>query len=204
MRFRTVLIAGLTSAFCVLAALPAGSTANTHLRSKLLTLSNFPTGWTVHDPTSGGGAVSGGCLAGVKHAPDSEIKVTAAFENGQFPQFEEELVSGHAGGEAYNRINRVLARCRHFSIAADGQTFTATVGAMSFPRVGKESNAYQVRFPVDGTNFAADFILFRVGSLAGLVEYADIGQPDPRQVQAFVTEAVNKIEGKPTVTPTII
>lgn len=53
-----------------------------------------------------------------------------------------------------------------------------------------------------GINAGADFVLFKVGSVAGVIEYADIGQPDPSQLQAFVTEAVNKVEGKPTVTPT--
>ncbi len=53
-----------------------------------------------------------------------------------------------------------------------------------------------------GTNAGADFVLFKAGSVAGLVEYADIGQPDPTQLHAFVTEAINKVEGKPTVTPT--
>jgi hypothetical protein len=203
MRFRTALIAGLVSALCMMAALPAGSTTNAQLRSKLLTLSNFPTGWTVHNSSSGGGALSGGCLVGIKHAADSDIKVTAAFENGQFPELQEELVSGRAGGVAYSRLNQVLSGCKHFSIAADGQNLTATVGAMSFPVVGKKSSAYEVTFSVKGTEFGIDFILFKAGSLAGLIDYADIGQPDPHQLEAFVTEAVNKIDGKPTVTPTI-
>jgi len=204
MRFRTVLIAGFASALCLVAASPAGSSTKTQLRSKLLTLSNFPTGWTIDNSASSGGAASGGCLAGVKQAPKSETKVSAAFENGQLPQFEEELVSGSAGKAAYNRLNRVLAGCKHFSVVSGGQNLTFTVGAMSFPTVGNESSAYGVTFSVKGINAGADFVLFRTGSVAGLIEYADIGQPDSSQLQAFVTEAVNKIEGKPTVTPTTL
>jgi hypothetical protein len=75
---------------------------------------------------------------------------------------------------------------------------------MSFPTVGNESSAYGVTMTVQGINAGADFVLFRLGAIAGLLEYADVGQPDPSQLQAFVIEAVNKIEGKPTVTPTTI
>jgi hypothetical protein len=41
-----------------------------------------------------------------------------------------------------------------------------------------------------------------VNPVVGVIEYADIGQPDPTQLQALVTEAVNKVTGKATVTPT--
>ena len=47
-----------------------------------------------------------------------------------------------------------------------------------------------------GINAGADFVLFKVGSVAGVIEYADIGQPDPSQLQAFVTEAVDKGRGQ--------
>jgi hypothetical protein len=203
MRFRVMLVAGLASTLCLTVVLPAGATTKAQLRSKLLSLSNFPTGWTVDNSSSGGGSVvNGGCLAGVKQAPKSETKVSAAFENGQLPELQEELVTGHGASAAYNRLNRVLAGCKHFTASSDGQTLTLTVGAMSFPSVGSESSAYGVTMEIKGINAGADFVLFRIGSIGGLIEYANIGQPDPSQLQGFVAEAVNKIEGKPTVTPT--
>jgi hypothetical protein len=55
---------------------------------------------------------------------------------------------------------------------------------------------------VDGINSGFDFILFHVGSVVGLMEYGDIGQPDIDQIQGFATEAVDKIEGKTTATST--
>jgi hypothetical protein len=36
------------------------------------------------------------------------------------------------------------------------------------------------------------------------VAYDDLSQPNVPQVKAFVTEAVNKLEGKPTVTPATV
>ena len=44
--------------------------------------------------------------------------------------------------------------------------------------------------------------MFRVGKIYGAVEYADLGTPDPDQAQAFVAEAVDKVEGKAVTTPT--
>ena len=70
MRFRFMLVAGFASTLCLMAVLPAGATTKAQLRSKLLSLSDFPTGWTVDNSSSGGGGVvNGGCLAGVKQAP---------------------------------------------------------------------------------------------------------------------------------------
>ena len=202
MRLRAMLVAGFSGTLCLMLVLPAGAATKTQLRSKLLSLSNLPTGWTVDNSSSGGGAATGGCLAGVKQAPKSETKVIAKFENGQLPDLQEELVTGHGSLAAYNRLNRVLAGCKHFTESSDGQTLTFTVGAMSFPAVGTESSAYGVTMTVKGINAGVDFVLFRIGSIAGVIEYADIGQPNSSQLQAFVTEAVNKVEGKPTVTPT--
>jgi hypothetical protein len=54
---------------------------------------------------------------------------------------------------------------------------------------------------VHGINLGADFVLFQVGSVAALVIYADIGQPDPSQLQTFVTAAADKLEGKPVPAP---
>jgi hypothetical protein len=59
-------------------------------------------------------------------------------------------------------------------------------------------------FSIEDVNAAGDFVLFRVGSIVGLILYADIGSPDSTQLQSFVTEAINQIEGKHTVTPTTL
>ena len=182
---------------------PAFALTKAQLRSKTLTISNMPTGWTVDNSSSSssGSAIGGGCLAGVKEAPKTETKVEVSFDDGQFPQLEEELATGNVGQASYNRLNHVLAKCKHFSVASNRQTVTVTVGQMSFPQVGSETKAYGLTFTADGINFGADFVLFRVGSVVGLVEYGDFGQPDPSQLQAFVTEAVNRVEGKPAAAP---
>jgi len=127
--------------------------------------------------------------------------VTVSYENGQLPQLEEELATGPGSVAAYEKLDHVLAGCKQFTAADNGKMITFTVGAMSFPPVASQSTAYSVTFSVDGINAAADIALFRAGAIVGLVLYADIGQPDPSQFQAFVTGAADKVEGKPVPTP---
>ena len=73
---------------------------------------------------------------------------------------------------------------------------------MSFPALGYQSSAYALKLSADGVNAGADLVVFKVGKVYGAVDYVDIRTCDPDQAQAFVTEAVDKVEGKPTVTPT--
>jgi hypothetical protein len=115
--------------------------------------------------------------------------VSVAFADGHLPQLQEGLATGPGVLAAYNRLNHVLAGCKHFTANDNGQSVTFTVGAMSFPQVGDKSSAYAVSFSVQGINAALDFVLFRVGSTVGVLEYGDTGQPDTGQLQAFVTEA---------------
>ena len=198
MRIKAVALVTLTCAVCVAVSLPAGALTRGQLQTKLLSVSNLPTGWSVDNSSSSKSSITSGCLAGIKQAPKSEVKVSASFANGQLPVLEEELVTGRsASAAAYNRLTHILAVCKHFSESSGGQTVNYTVGAMSFPPVANTSSAYSVTFSVQGVNAGFDVVVFRAGTIAGLVALADIGQVDTGQLQSFVTEAGNKVEGKP-------
>jgi hypothetical protein len=185
-------------------AAPAGASPNrSQLEAKALSLSNFPTGWAIDNSAFSNPATGGGCLAAIKKkVPSHDTKVRVAFANGQLPALQEYLVAGKGAQAAYAQINHALAKCGHFTVASGGQTINGTVGAMSFPQEGAQSNAYAVNITVQGVNAGADLVLFRVGSMLGEVIYEDLGTPDIGSVQAYVNEAVNKVEGKPTTTPT--
>ena len=73
---------------------------------------------------------------------------------------------------------------------------------MSFPTVGNRSSAYALSLQIQGITVGADVVVFQTGMVIGEVVHEDFGTPDAGPVQAFVTEAVNKVEGKPTTTPT--
>jgi hypothetical protein len=188
-------------ALVVFAATPAPAITKAQLKAKALSLSNLPTGWSVDNSSNNSSGPTSGCLAGLKRIGHG-TKVTVSFENGQLPVLEELLANGRGELAAYNQLNHILAGCKHFTSTSNGQSVTYTVGAMSFPSVGSHSSAYSVAFSVQGVNAGFDIVLFQFGSIVGAIAYGDIGQPDPASVQAYVTEAVNKLEGKPTVTPT--
>jgi hypothetical protein len=185
-------------------AAPVSAITAAQLRAKALSLSNLPTGWTADSPSSssGGGAVRG-CLSGVKKAAKQkgEVHVSVHYENGQLPELSELLVAGPQSQADYNLANHALGRCKHFIASAGGQSVPVTIGAMPFPQFGDATNAYGATLDVDGVNAGFDFVLVRVGSVMGVVEYGDIGQPDPTQLERLVGEAVKKIEGEPAIPP---
>jgi hypothetical protein len=76
---------------------------------------------------------------------------------------------------------------------------------MSFPALGPpssvQSDAFAITLTIKGINADLEVVLFRVGQIDGELGYGDIS-PDTATVQAFATEAVNKIEGKSVTPPT--
>ncbi len=182
---------------------PAGALTNGQLKGKTLSLTNMPTGWTTYNPPSNG-SLSSGCLKDAKpdHFKGASAKASVSYEDGQLPQLSEELGWNRAAPAAYKALNKVLSGCHHLTASNDGQDLNMSIGAMSFPKIGNESNAYGITFSVKGIEAGADIVLFRVGSTLGMIVYGDIGQPDIDQLQGFVQEAVDKIEGKPAVPPT--
>ncbi len=73
---------------------------------------------------------------------------------------------------------------------------------MSFSTLGTRSAAYAVWSTAQGIEAGIDIVAFEAGHDVGDIIYEDVGTPDVGQVQAYATEAVNKVEGMPTVTPT--
>ena len=192
-----VCVAGL--ALALVATAPAGALNKAQLQSEALTISNFPTGWSV---VNGSDTGDQGCLSGLRNPGKHVTKALARFEDGSAPAFEEVLMAGSGAPHAYAALSKSLSRCKTYKATSGGQTATVQVGAMSFPQEGQSSSAYALSLSVQGTNLGADLVIFRAGQTFGVVEYDDIGTPDPQQAQSFITEAVNKVEGKPTVTPT--
>jgi hypothetical protein len=169
------------------------------LKSEALSISNFPAGWSVNNTADTGDQ---GCVSALRNPGNHVTKVTVRFSDGNAPDLEEVLMSGSGASKTYAKLSKTLSRCKSYTATNSGQTATVHVGAMSFPQVGQASSAYSMTLTVQGVNLGADLILFRSGRTFGAVEYEDLGTPDINQAQAYVAEAVNKVEGKPTTTPT--
>jgi hypothetical protein len=178
---------------------PAEAATKAQLTAKALSISNFPTGWFVDN--SSGGATKSGCLKSLTSSFKHEVKAEVAYTDGNLPALQETLEVGPGVSARYNRFVKVLNACKTLSYSAGGQAVHGTIGEMSFPKVGTRSSAYAAMLTVQGVTAGVDIILFQVGSVLGDVVYEDFS-PDPDQVQAFVTEAIRKIEGKATTVPT--
>lgn len=186
----------------MLASGVTGATTPTkaQLKAKVLSISNLPAGWSV-DNSSPTGSSDQGCLSDVRNPPKHELKASVSFAQGNAPILNEVLGAGPGSKATYSKLNRVLSSCKTYTVTDNGQSETVHVGAMSFPSVGQQSSAYALTLTVDGINLGGNIVLFKVDGITGAVVYADIGSPDITQTEAFVTEAVDKVEGKPLTLP---
>ena len=199
---RLVVLAALgASLLLTLSAGEASAVSKAQLNSEALSISNFPTGWSVNNSSDTGDQ---GCVSALRNPGNNVTKVTARFSDGNAPDVEEVLMAGSGALHAYTKLSQTLSNCKSYTATNGGQTATVHVGAMSFPQVGQGSSAYALTLTVQGVNLGADLVLFRAGKTFGAIEYEDVGSPDFDQAQAYVSEAVNKVEGKPTVTPTTL
>jgi hypothetical protein len=192
-------------AVLILSVGDAGAFSDGQLKTKALSLSNFPTGWSVRNSSRDGGSTWGGCFARAKKlSPRGDTKANVAFaDRGTPTEVTETLAAGPDIKTAYEEINRIFSACKHLSITSRGLTIEGTVGALSFPKVGTSSNAYGMTFTAEGVTVGADIVVFEAPQgIFGFIGYESLGRPDPTTVLDFVTEAVDKVEGKPTSTPT--
>jgi hypothetical protein len=173
---------------------PAGAATKAQLQAKLLSLSNFPAGWAIDNATSPGGKGSA-CLKALKIPRKHDVEVSADFFQGAItPVVAENIEGGPNVAAKYRSFTKALGSCRSIG----------TVGAMSYPAVGTESSAYAVTINDSGIDVGVDVVAFRAGSDVASVVYETLSTPDSSIVEAFVNEAVDKIEGKPTTTPTTL
>jgi hypothetical protein len=186
------------------AAVPAGAVSQAQLKSKALSLSDMPTGWSVDNSSSGGTSNLGGCLKNLQALgrPAKGIaRVQVKYTDQTVPSLQETLESGKGAAKRYEKYLSILNGCKSISITSGTTQFTGSVGAMSFPTIGNSSSAFAINLTADGVSVGIDLILFRVGQIDGDMVYEDYS-PDTSVVQSFATNAVDKIEGHPTTPPT--
>jgi hypothetical protein len=95
--------------------------------------------------------------------------------------------------KVFAKVVATLNACKTLTGTSDGHKVTGTVGAMSFPRYGDESQAFAVSFTISGVTADEDVIVVRKGTiLVGVYEGA-LGSPDLDQFQGFVRKALARI-----------
>jgi len=68
-----------------------------------------------------------------------------AYEQGNTaPALQETIETGPGVAARYRAFTHTRASCKAISFSSDGQNYSGTVGAMSFPKLGNESSAYSI------------------------------------------------------------
>ena len=183
-------------------ASPAGAISQPQLKGKTLSLGDMPAGWSV-DPATGRGATATGCLHTLKLTAKHDVKVLVQYHNGTAPVLGEVLEGGPGAAGRFRSMASTLAKCKRVTVtnSSTGETANGTIEAMSFPRVGTKSFAYAANIDVQGFTIGLSVVGFSDRNLAGAVLLEDLGKPDTAMLQSFVTEAVDKIEGKTVTAP---
>jgi hypothetical protein len=185
----------------MLAGTPASALTPPQLQSKVLTLNNLPTGWAVSTFNALGELPD--CISGLQLNTAAEHEtVSASFRDGTLPLLEEDVgwVSSGASGD-YKLIVQALRGCRKpFVVSLDAVPATVTIEPMSFRTYGDRSSAFAMgtAFRYDGVPLSTgtDIVVFQVGRIVGVLFYGELGIPRPSLSGSFVTEAIDKIQGK--------
>jgi hypothetical protein len=177
---------------------PAGAVTAAQVRSKVLTLSNMPTGWEknpIKPPPSG-------CTEAPSLARH-DVRIIVRYDDHGEPTINEAVESGPSAGAFYKTAVKRIATCHAFTTTYNGQAITAAVQALTFRKVADASSAYAITFKLDGVALGLDVVYFRQGSYDGIVVLGDLGIPSVSLLRAFVVEAADKVEGKRVTPPTV-
>ena len=123
------------------------SQPGTSLRGKVLSVSDLPAGWSVGH-TSKGTATDRGCFHAFSIKPPAGTRAKVAFAGASTTFLGETLATGHIEVTRWTDLTDQLKDCEPFTFTAGGKTAKVSVGAMSFPKVGKQSMAYAMTITV--------------------------------------------------------
>lgn len=197
--FTTVFAVLLVGVTATISDGAGASTSQTLLKAKALSIADMPSGWSVdNSPQAADPSSLGGCLKslGAFKKPKGVVQVHVQFGQGSLPAVEEILEAGKGAAVRYDRFIQIMSTCATVSTTENGKRVTGSVDAMSFPAVADSSSAYNIHLSAKGVTVDMDTVYFELGSIDGSVTYESFS-PDEATVQALVTEAINKIEGKP-------
>jgi len=192
----SVLLAGIAPA--------SATTAEKTVRSKLLSRSNLPAGWTLSNVPASNKGVSGPCAVALNPKPQPGLTVArvAFTDRGSPPLLAEELALGKRVRARYKYVNAVLETCKSLTFSIAGMQEKGTVRPLSFREVGSSSSAYRVTIPTTlGVNLAIDLVVVRSGPYALVLEYSVTGTPDSLVLRTFVNQALAKVTGVGSTAP---
>ena len=159
------------------------------LSSLLLTVNDLPAGWVVDNSTSS--STASGCLSSSTNTPTS---VNATFaQGGSLPELLEVLDRKGDAEQRFGAVVSALNACHSTTITGSGQSITLSIGAMSFPSEGDQSNAYDFSGSVEGLAVNLGLVIIRKGYYLLGVGLVDIGSVDTDSLESFVSTAMEKL-----------
>jgi hypothetical protein len=194
---------GLFGVFATFAG-PAIAISKSQVTTKVLSLQNMPTRWSV-DTSGGTPSHIGGCLKGleaIEKRAKGIVRAAVAYQDGTFPVLQEIVEAGPGSTARYRKFTGILNGCKTIRFTADGKKVAGTVSAMSLPHVGSSSSAYAISLTAQGQTIGIDLVFFKVGRYDGELLYGDIS-PDAIIAHAFAVEAIAKILGQPAIPPSM-
>jgi hypothetical protein len=173
------------------AGAPKSKLAN---KSMLLSVGQLPTGWSVSTSPAAG---SVGCYGmfmepkGMKETSDAKV---GFVDNGNLPELAEEIATySKTSSAAYLAATAKLSACPKFSGTTGGEKVKGTVGQMSFPRFGSQSEAFTVTINIAGETAVEDLLIVRKGPYLIAIDDGDLFSPDTGQFEGFVKLALAKV-----------
>ncbi|MBR7838036.1 hypothetical protein KDL01_32485 [Actinospica durhamensis] len=174
-------------------ASPAAST-DASLSAELLTVNDFPAGWTTTTP--GGSSGSGpSCKAldnGAWLKPPQRAEADFADSQGEY-LLAEKLDAGSVTqvSQAWTAFGSATSTCRTFTNTISGHTVTYRLQDLSFPSYGDKMYAFAVAATVSGLTVNADIVVVRKGNaLVQIIAEAQEGSVPVSLVEQTVSKAV--------------
>jgi hypothetical protein len=172
----------------------------TTLRTALLTVQDFPTGWKTTPVTDSKSKASGDCgdklEAFDKAHPDSKIKAEADFAR-QSDEIDEELqaYSNRPDLQAqFAEYAGIIRGCSTLTVQADKEKVKLAVSELSFPKLGDESFAYAATGKIQGIEFELNQVIVRRGSVLVQLTQSSVFSGDVDLLTTTATKALAKLD----------
>jgi hypothetical protein len=90
-------------------------------------------------------------------------------------------------------IAAILNGCTDLSYTSDGHKVTGSMGVMSFPNLGDQSQAWDMTLTAEGTTVGFDLVLMQKGAELEQLFYGDLDPPDLYELQTLAKTAADKM-----------
>jgi hypothetical protein len=205
MRLVSRMILAAVAVLCavVLTSASAGTISKGQLRSKLLTLADFPKGWVVakSNPTDNEtGCFSHASLSHVKRGNQHDLSAQKEFDAPapiSLPFVGETLHAGHGLGTSLTKVKDYVEGCKPFTMTVDGYRTHVVVKVLNVPSQGSYSASFALEYSIDETPFYVAFIQFETDHVACDLGVGGIGAPPISALGEIALGAKEKIDGIP-------